>query len=149
MMIAKNNVKIESIEKYYNCLVELHKVLNYTNRISLDDFCIKNNISKNLPRVLQKVGIIKYTLRGKYSQWEWTSIEPTKQMAVKSIQMLGIMNPPRKKIETEILKDGRVKNGGARLNSGRKIKQVEIIETNKNKKIMFTLFWGLIKFELC
>ena len=125
----ENRVKEISIEKYYDALIELKKVLNYTNRISLDDFCTKNHLSKNLPRVLQKGGVIKCITKGKYSQWEWTTIEPTKQMAVKSIQMLGLMNPPRKKSkEKPILKDE---------------------EQKRNKKMCVSLFWGLIKFELC
>ena len=133
----ENRVKEISIEKYYNALIELKKVLNYTNRISLDDFCAKNQLSKNLPRVLQKGGVIKCITKGKYSQWEWTTIEPTKQMAVKSIQMLGILNPPRKKAEIKPTLENK------------KTKEIKSLPINENKKILISLFWGLIKFELC
>ena len=124
----KSNVQEVSIEKYFNALIDLKNVLSYTNRISLNEFCEKNKLSKNLPNVLQKGGIIKCTLKGKYSQWEWVSIEPNKHMAVKAIQMLGELNPPRTKTTKTILKDENLKG---------------------NKKIVVNLFWGFIKFELC
>lgn len=92
-----NRIKEETIEKYYNALLELRNVLKYTNRISLDEFSVKNNLSKSLSKVLQKGGIIKCLKRGKYSEWEWTTIEPTTHMAVKTIQLLGANNQPRKR----------------------------------------------------
>ena len=142
-----SGVSQTSIDKYYNALIELRNILSYTNRISLNDFCGKKQLSKNLPRVLQKGGIIKCNLKGKYSEWEWTTIEPTKQMAFKSIQMLGELNPPRKiqTIKTKI--DNRKSNhGGYRENSGRKIKEKTEIQTNKN--INIKLFFGLISFNI-
>lgn len=125
----ENRVQEASVEKYYNALKELRNLLSYTNRISMNDFCEKNHLSKNLPNVLQKGGIIKCMNKGKYSQWEWISIEPNNHMAVKSIQMLGDLNPPRKKsTEKPILNDEKPK---------------------QNKKMSVGLLWGFIKFELC
>ena len=144
----EHQVKELSIEKYYNALVDLKNVLSYTNRISLDDFCAKNQLSKNLPRVLQKGGIIKCITKGKYSQWEWTTIEPTKHMAVKAIQMLGASNPPRKPQQKRIVTDGRKLNGGARIGAGRKTKEEEISEAITNKTIVVRLFFGLFTFTI-
>jgi len=102
--MENNRVKEESIEKYYNALLELRNVLKYTNRISLDDFSIKNNLSKNLSKVLQKGGIIKCIKKGRFSEWEWTTIEPTNHMAVKVIQLLGDVNPERIKTDNVKIK---------------------------------------------
>jgi hypothetical protein len=91
--------------------------------------------------------------KGKYSEWTWNTIEPTKQMAVKSIQMLGQLNPPRKPRvkQTKVILN---KRGGARPNSGRPKKIVienEVKDNKlcnvKNKNISFSIFWGLIKFN--
>lgn len=143
--MENNRVKDQTIEKYFNALVELRNVLKYTNRISLDEFSVKNNLSKNLSKVLQKGGIIKCLKRGRFSEWEWTTIEPTNHMAVKTIQLLGVENPPRK---TQIKKEIKVNTrGGLRPNSGRKTKEEEVKELIKDKKIKVVLFWGLFTFH--
>jgi hypothetical protein len=131
-----SNVKELSIEKYYNALVELRNVLSYTNRISLNDFCAKKQLSKNLPNVLQKGGIIKCITKGKYSQWEWTTIEPTKQMAFKSIQMLGDFNPPRKPQQKTVVIDKI------------KLKQENLLDNKNDKNIVIKLFFGLFSFTI-
>jgi hypothetical protein len=100
--MENTRVTNETIEKYFNCLVDLKNILSYTDRISMDNFCAKNNLSKSLPQILKKGGIIKCNAKGRYSQWEWTSIEPTRQMALKCVQMLGEYNPPRKKNTVKI-----------------------------------------------
>ncbi len=143
--MENSRVKQESIEKYLKALIELRNVLKYTNRISLDEFSVKNNLSKNLSKVLQKGGIIKCLKRGRFSEWEWTTIEPTNHMAVKTIQLLGIENPPRKPqiIKKEVKVNTR---GGARANSGRKTKEQEVKELITDKKIKVVLFWGLFTF---
>jgi hypothetical protein len=147
--MENNRVKQETTDKYFKALVELRNVLRYTNRISLDDFSIKNNLSKNLSKVLQKGGIIKCLRRGRYSEWEWTTIEPTIHMAVKTIQLLGIENPPRKPHLEPVNKKPR---GGYRENSGRKTKEEELSKELskdvKTKKTSFSLFWGLISFKI-
>tara|TARA_R110000782_G_scaffold36199_1_gene86251 strand:- start:10 stop:459 length:450 start_codon:yes stop_codon:yes gene_type:complete len=147
--MEKNRVKEASIQKYFNALVDLKNVLSYTNRISLNHFCEKNQLSKNLPRVLQKGGIIKCIVKGKYSQWEWTTIEPNKHMAVKSIQMLGILNPPRSTPQkTTAIIDGRKLNGGSRVGAGRKLKQEDVLQQVIKKTIDVRVFWGLFTFTI-
>jgi hypothetical protein len=141
--MENNRVSTETIEKYYDCLVELKNLLSYTSRISLDDFCKRKNLSKSVPQVLSKGGIIKCITKGRYSEWQWTSIDPTKQMALKTIQMLGEYNPPRKK---QPIKKHVETRGGARPNSGRKTKQQEVQNILENKKIKVVLFWGLFTF---
>jgi hypothetical protein len=143
--MENNRVKQETIDKYFKSLVELRNVLKYTNRISLDEFSVKNNLSKNLSKVLQKGGIIKCLKRGRFSEWEWTTIEPTTHMAVKTIQLLGLENPPRK---TELKTAVKQTRGGYRPNSGRKTKEEESLKAIKTKTITITLLWGLISFNI-
>lgn len=137
-----NRVKEVSIEKYYNALTDLNRVLSETDRMSMDAFCATKSISKNLPKVLQKAGIIKCKRKGKYSLWEWTSIEPTKHMAVKCIQKLGDFNPPKQTDITKPISDVKVPRR-------RRKKVVEPIPIKENKKILFSLIWGLFKIEIC
>lgn len=114
--MENNRVSPETIDKYFDCLVELRNILSYTSRISLEKFCEKNQLSKSFSAVLSKGGIIKCNVKGKYSEWEWTSIEPTKQMALKTIQMLSeYYNPTRKSYvpavkKTEPKKEPLIKN---------------------------------------
>jgi len=146
--MEKSRVNSESVDKYFTALVDLKNVLKYTTRVSLNGFCEENQLSKNLPSVLQKGGIIKCNTKGKYSEWEWTTIEPTKQMALKTIQLLGEANPPRKaKKITPIIIEKSKNYGGARVGSGRKtiIKEIEL--TTK-KSIDVRLFFGLFSFTI-
>ena len=143
--MENNRVSPETIDKYYDCLVELKNLLSYTSRISLDGFCKRKNLSKSFSQVLSKGGIIKCTVKGKYSEWEWTSIDPTKQMALKAIQMLSEYNPPRKRVyqkktvlvEKEINKTSKEKNDDPKK---------EVLE--RQKYINIKLFWGLISFNI-
>jgi hypothetical protein len=149
----KLKVKEESIEKYYNTLLELRNVLSYTKRISMDAFCVKQQVSRNLAQVLQKGGIIKCLQKGKYSEWEWSTIEPTKHMAVKAIQLLGKANPPRKPqikklAETLLQNDKRKTNGGKRVGAGRKTNASKEVKVEEKKSINIKLFFGLISFTI-
>lgn len=141
----RNRVKEVSIEKYYNALMDLNRILTATDRMSMDAFCATKSISKNLPKVLQKAGIVKCKRKGKYSLWEWTSIEPTKHMAVKCIQRLGDYNPPRKDEQLKLNMEENVNVVPRR----RRKKVVEPIPIKENKKILFSLFWGFLKVEIC
>lgn len=86
----------ENILKYYQVLKDLHFLLSNTSRISMLNFSIKNNVTKNLSNVLQKGGIIKLKKKGKFSEWEWITIEPTREMAIEVLKRLTKLNPPRK-----------------------------------------------------
>lgn len=143
----KHKVKEETIIKYYNALVDLKNILTYTNRISLDGFCEKNHISKNLSRVLQKGGIIKCNTKGRYSEWEWTTVEPSKHMAVKAIQMLGIENPIRQPKQFKVNVKENV-NTDVKVVT-RRTKVVEPVIVKEKINVLITLFWGLFKIELC
>jgi hypothetical protein len=144
-----NRVKEVSIEKYYNALLDLNSILTATDRMSMDAFCAKNNISKNLPKVLQKAGIIKCKRKGKYSLWEWTSIDPTKHMAFKCLQKLGDFNPPRKSEQLELNMEENVATDVKVVTRRRRKKVVEPLPIKENKKVLFSLFWGFFKVEIC
>ncbi len=143
-----NRVKQISIEKYFEALTKLHNTLSYTDRISMDEFCVENNLSKNMPRVLQRGGIIKCTRKGKYSLWEWTSIEPTKHMAVKCIQNLGIYNPPRKSQQLTLNVDEKA-NTDIKVVTRRRRKTVEPLPVKQKKNFLISMFWGFFKIEIC
>ena len=87
----------KNILKYLQVLKDLKLILDNTPYLSMLNFSEKHKVTKNLSTVLQKGGIIKLTKKGRYSQWQWTSIEPNKQMAIKTLQELSKLNPPRKK----------------------------------------------------
>ena len=124
----------ENILKYYAILKDLHKLLGYTKRISMLSFSAKNKVSKNLSTVLSQGKIIKCITKGRGSEWEWISIEPTREMAIKVLQELGKLNPERKTTQ-----------GGKREGAVRKTKEHE------NKVLdsfSIRLLFGLIKINV-
>lgn len=94
----------QNIIKYLKVLKELKLVLDNTPNLSMLNFSTKHNVTKNLSTVLQKGGVIKLTKKGRYTEWKWVSIEPTREMAMKTLQELTHLNPPRKIKEKPILK---------------------------------------------
>ena len=129
-METKTNASEETIKKYFETLNLLHSILLNTKNVSMLRFSENNNISKNLSTVLSKGGIIKNIKKGKYVEWEWTSIKPTREMAIKTIKLLTEENPERKP------------RGGSRIGSGRKTKKVE---NTYLKGYTTKYFFGLIK----
>ena len=124
----------ENILKYYNTLKELHKILNLTNRISMMKFSEQQNVSKSLSTVLSKGGVIECYQKGAGSKWRWTTIEPTREMAIKTLKELALENPPRKN-----------KRGGKRDGAGRKTKSVE---NRYLDSCTLKLLFGLIKINI-
>ena len=86
----------ETIKKYFIALNLLHSILKNTKNISMMKFSETNQLSKGLSTVLSKGGIIRNTKKGRYGEWEWISIYPTREMAIKTIKMLSEINPERK-----------------------------------------------------
>jgi len=129
----------ENILKYFNVLKKLHFLLSNTNRISMFDFSVKNNVTKNLSTVLQKGGIIKMTKKGRYPEWEWNTIEPNREMAIKTLKELALLNPVR-----HPLSNTTSNRGGARAGSGRKPKSIENrYLKSKTKSFLF----GILKIK--
>ena len=87
----------QNILKYLQVLRDLKLILDNTSRLSMYEFSKKNKVTKSLSTVLQKGGVIKLTSKGRYTQWEWTSIEPNRNMAIKTLQELAKLNKPREK----------------------------------------------------
>ena len=127
----------ENIVKYFKVLKELHTILGYTDSLSMLKFSTQNNVTKSLSTVLQKGGVIKNIgNKGKGAKWTWNTIEPSRNMAIKCLQKLAELNPPRKK-----------SMGGKREGSGRKTK-IEEAATLKVKLYTISLFWGLFNLNI-
>jgi len=114
----------ENISKYFDVLKKLHLILSYTNKISMSDFSVKNHVSKNLSTVLQLGGVIKIIKSGRYPEWEWNTIYPTREMAIKTLKEFSKLNPERKTY----------------YNTNKK--------TNRVKYYEIKLIWGLIKLKI-
>lgn len=126
-------------EKYLKILQDLHNLLKYTNRVSMNDFCQKNNVSKGIPQIMQQGGIIKCTKRGPQSEWTWNSIPPNIQMVREIVRKLGEKNPPRKTRVNESItpKQTRIMNSD-RVNISNKF--------DKNT-IRISILWGFFTFN--
>ena len=123
----------ENIVKYQKALTKLHIILSATNRISMMKFSEDNKLSKSLSTVLSRGGIIVCMKKGKFSEWNWNTIRPSRQMAIKVLQELSSVNPKRKI------------RGGKREGSGRKTKS----EENKFlESYTVRLLFGLIKINV-
>jgi len=119
--------------KYLESLRELHKVLKYTDRISLTKFMNKNSLNKNFANIIIKGGLIKTNgVKGAGTRYEWITIDPNIKMSSKVIE----------EVNKESLKGMQKTRGGARVGSGRKTKEVEnrLLESYTTN-----LLWGLIK----
>lgn len=87
----------ENIVKYYNVLKSLYAILQDTNVISMNTFSVNHNVSKNISTILQSGGIIKLKSKGRYAEWEWIGIEPTREMSIKVLKEFVKFNPARKR----------------------------------------------------
>lgn len=123
----------QNILKYLQVLKDLKLILDNTSRLSMFEFSKKYQVTKNLSTVLQKGGIIKLINKGRYTQWEWTSIEPNRSMAIKTLQELAKFNKPRKK---------QIK----------KIKGISVEPKKQKEKVIdyyeIKMFFGLITFKI-
>ena len=108
-------------------------ILDNTSRLSINDFCKKQNVTTNLGVVLRKGGIIKLIQKGRYTQWEWISIEPNRNMAIKTLQELTKLHRPKKK---------QIK----------KIKGISVEPKKQKEKVIdyyeIKMFFGLITFKI-
>ena len=123
----------QNILTYLQVLRDLKLILDNTSRLSMYEFSKKNKVTKSLSTVLQKGGIIKLTNKGRYTQWEWTSIEPNRNMAIKTLQELAKLNKPRKK---------QLKKIKGIFDEPKKAKQ-KVIDYYEIK-----MFFGLITFKI-
>ena len=123
----------QNILKYLQVLRDLKLILDNTSRLSMYEFSKKNKVTKSLSTVLQKGGVIKLTSKGRYTQWEWTSIEPNRSMAIKTLQELAKFNKPRKK---------QIK----------KIKGISVEPKKQKEKVIdyyeIKMFFGLVTFKI-
>jgi len=93
-LLKQTNAKKETIVKYVKVLTDLHNMLQLTSKLSMNTFCIKNQISKNIPNSLKEIGILK---KGKLKSWYWVGRKPNEKMAINLIKNLSLQNPVRKK----------------------------------------------------
>ena len=124
----KTQATEENILKYLEALKRLHIILGATNRLSMFKFSVTNNLSKNISTVLKEGGVIKCLKKGKGSEWEWTSIPPNREMAIRLLKGLANYNPPRTAYQKK-----------------EKNNSVNIIKKTLTVKKSF--FWGLYKFQ--
>ena len=151
----KTNATEENIVKYFSALKKLEETLDLTSRISMMKFSENNNLSKNLSTVLRKGKVIKCLKKGRFSEWEWITIKPTREMAIKTLIELGKENPERNNIddirqmtkeEIASIRDRKKETrGGARVGAGRKTKAKE---SEKLEGYTIKTFFGLIKINV-
>ena len=138
-----NEKKYETKEKYLKLLNELFIALKYTSKFSMNAFCIDNNISKSIPKVLASGGVIKNTggVAGS-ANWIWISKKPDMKMVDELVYRLS-------KETSQDYRDARKNNGGPRKGAGRKTKKEELESVLKKQiiNIDFSLLWGLIRFS--
>lgn len=118
--------KEENVLKYFNFLKKMKLILDNTDTIKMTSFVSKNNCSIYTPSVLRDGKIIESTRNGKATKWKWISIEPNRDMAIRTIQKITAINDE----ETEKRKKKR------EAQRAKEIKVVEPItlDTKKPKK---------------
>lgn len=139
----KTRATEENILKYLQVLKNLKLILDNTSNLSMLNFSKQNKVTKNLSTVLQKGKIIKLIKKGRYSEWKWISIAPNKQMAIKTLQELSKLNPPRKKKPAKVIGNAN-KNNSIKVNDIKPSLTKEKIIDHYELKLLF----GLISFKI-
>ena len=128
----ENHQKDETILKHFEILKRLHEILKYTSKISMFEFCKKNDVSKHFSMALQKGGVIKNTGgRAGSRNWEWNTIPPTREMAIRTIEELKRFN---ESISGRKVMEGKTKT--------------EEATTLRVKLYTISLFWGLFNIKI-
>jgi hypothetical protein len=142
-------MKLATEKKYLKMLNEMYEILQITDRINMSDFVQKWKVTKSLSKVMQSGGLIKRSGSKLNSTWQWTSIKPNVFMVQELI----------KRISKETSQDYRDGKPLTQIHKPkRKYKNTQvvvdpIIEPKKRgaykprKSKVFSLFWGLIKFN--
>ena len=125
----------ETEKKYLDALKGLKNVLAYTNKMSMNDFITKNNLSKEFSIVLKNAGIIEIKGEKNACQWRWLSeVEPNIHMARKVIKESNEIRQTRR------LKRKKIKNSQPCKQLQNKEEAKEKIKEVYEKSILWGLF---------
>lgn len=127
MNTRKHKLKTLMVFNYYKCISEMHNQITTKDKAYLDNICKSFVVAKGISAVMQEQKIIQKISRGKYN---WIGNKPTLDMAENIIEIL------RAKANYY---DKRYKE---------KVNAPEVKIVNKTTNKSFSLFWGLIKFNL-
>ena len=131
---------------YLNFLQDLKLLIEFNTSLDVGQLAKKNDLKyySHSSKVLLANGIIKN--KSRQGLFTWNTIEPTLEMArelEKRLNEIGYNCATRTRVIKE--EDGRKNNGGKRLGSGRKTKE---LENRYLDNISFKLFWITITIKL-
>ena len=115
--ISKDSTKRNQeqlILKYFDILKKLKIILDNTSHLSMKSFVSKNKC-QHLSVVLQEGKIIKKISGVSYGEWEWISIEPNRDMAIRTLQKLTSIRD----LKTEKIQ---------KIKEAEKAKQIKLVE---------------------
>lgn len=137
-MKTKRRIQDKTIDKAFNYLEELHHVLTITDVVNLQKLSTVHKVSKNYGTLLMKNNLLIKTKNG---AMRWTTIEPTREMAIELVR--------RSNEYQRDLKDKKEENKEqVAMNFTKKEISKTVIPTKeKQTKRTFNLFWGLLKFD--
>ncbi|WNH10088.1 hypothetical protein [Thalassobellus suaedae] len=100
----KKKAKVETVTKYQEAIIKLHHILQYTTRINMRDFLVKNHLSFKIGKVIQDLQIIENISKSKRGpEYKWIAGEPTYEMAKMILEKVNIRTdihlPKPKKIK--------------------------------------------------
>ena len=76
-------IQDKTIDKAFNYLEELHHVLTITDVVNLQKLSTVHKVSKNYGTLLMKNNLLIKTKNG---AMRWTTIEPTREMAIELVK---------------------------------------------------------------
>lgn len=131
-------IQDKTIDKAFNYLEELHHVLTITDVVNLQKLSTVHKVSKNYGTLLMKNNLLIKTKNG---AMRWTTIEPTREMAIELVK--------RSNEYQRNLKEKKEENKEqVAMNFTKKEISKTVIPARENKtKKTFNLFWGLLKFD--
>ncbi len=96
--------KEKTVQKYFEALKDLHKVLLYTDKIQVGRWAKEHKITSSTASFLQKGGIIKKKNKNGVT-WEWSTIPPNMKMAEELVNRINekissYISPASKTVKT-------------------------------------------------
>lgn len=139
-----NKIIEDREEKYLKMLQELKIILDNTSYINMTKFVNNYRVSTNVIKVLVDGGIAKCIKKGRYPEWEWTTIQPNIHMAKR---LINESNNLKYKYETQNISSKETKKQKT-LKKIEKPKQVKNLSKKELDYYELTTFFNLIKIKI-
>ena len=147
--MTQRSITSEDIKRCEDGLLAIHKVLKYTDKVSMTDLALDNNLSKAFIAALRKGMVIGLTGKAKGARWKWLTVPPTSQMAYKTIKEARVIQRKRFE-ESRVIQRKRFEDISAnkpKEEKNTKANQVFNAPPAPKDSFEISILWGLISYK--